>query len=138
MTKLKNESTVQDEIRLDSSQYGGLLRNNSGVYNPDDPPTPWTRWGLGNDSKKINEVRKSSDLIGCTAVVITPEMIGHTVAVLTVVEVKKQGWRWSATNKNKAQLNFINWVLSNGGIGCFAQSVFDYRKAIQEFYSRFK
>lgn len=135
---MKNESTVQDEIRLDSSQYGGLLRNNSGVYNPDDPPTSWTRWGLGNDSKKINEVRKSSDLIGCTAVVITPEMIGHTVAVLTVVEVKKQGWRYSATKKNRAQLNFINWVRSNGGVGCFAQSVFDYRKAIQDFYSRFK
>ena len=137
MSDLKNEATVQDEIRLDSSQYGGLLRNNSGVYDPDNPPTPFLRWGLGNDSKKINAVRKSSDLVGCTSVVITQEMVGHTVAVLTAVEVKKQHWVYTNTKKNRAQLNFINWVRGFGGIGCFAQSVDDYKKAVQQWYKRF-
>ena len=138
MTKLKNEATVQAEIRVDSVKYGGLLRNNSGMYDPANPPTPYTRWGLGNDSKKINDVRKSSDLIGYTSVIITPEMVGHTIAVLTVVEVKKQGWQWSETKKNTAQLNFINWARTGGAIGCFAQSVGDYRKSIQQWYARFK
>lgn len=128
---LKNEATVQNEIRLDVTRMGGdAYRNNSGVYNPKSPPTPYTRWGLGNDSEKISKIRKSSDLICCLPVVITPEMVGRTVGIYMVVEVKKQGWRYKATKTEVGQFNFINRARALGGIGCFSQSVDDLRTSI--------
>lgn len=51
-----------------------------------------------------------SDLFGLTPVVITPDMVGQTVAVFTALEVK--------TAKGKAsekQQNFIKAVNDNGG-----------------------
>jgi len=53
----------------------------------------------------------SSDLIGWTAVEITPEMVGKKVAVFTAIEVKSETGR-----VNPKQLNFVNFVAENGGI----------------------
>jgi hypothetical protein len=59
----------------------------------------------------------SSDLIGFTAVTITPEMVGRTVAVMTAVEVKTA--RGTPTAE---QLNFIDAVRRAGGIAGVARS----------------
>ena len=46
-------------------------------------------FGLGHTNKKIagkkeTDIRKSSDDIGYTSVIITPEMVGHKIAVFTI------------------------------------------------------
>jgi len=59
----------------------------------------------------------SSDLIGWTPRVITPEMVGQTVAIFTAVEVK------SATGTvKKDQLNFLSNVQKSGGLSVLARS----------------
>lgn len=69
------------------------------------------RFGLGNDSAKINRARKTADLIGYTCT-------GRFIAV----EVKRPGWRYTGKGREPAQLAFLEHVLRFGGIGCFATS----------------
>lgn len=59
----------------------------------------------------------SSDLIGWHPVVITPEMVGRTVAVFCAVEAKTEKGR---TREN--QTAFLNAVSAAGGIGVLARS----------------
>ncbi len=59
----------------------------------------------------------SSDLIGWTEVVITPDMVGRKVAIFTAVEVKSA--RGRATEE---QLNFIRRVQDAAGIAGIARS----------------
>ncbi len=133
---MKPESLVQIKQRLAIAELGGkAYRNNSGVLpNPDGD---LVRFGLGNDSKKINILRKSSDLICVLPVVVTQAMVGHTLGVILVDEVKKEGWRYTGTREEVAQKNFIDIIISMGGIGCFAQSVLDLKMAVKAFYARF-
>jgi len=136
---MKPESEIQNEQRLEFAKLGAkAFRNNSGAYDPRYPPSPGTRWGLGNDSTKINKVRKSSDLICVLPVVVTQAMVGHTLGVIVVDECKKEGWHYTGTPEEVAQKNFIDIIVLSGGIGFFAQSVLDFKVAIREFYARFK
>lgn len=127
-----SESTVQNQIRDASAQLGDYAwRNNSGVLR-DDTGRP-VRFGLGNDNPKINKVVKSSDLIGLTSLVITPDMVGQTVAVFTAVEVKEEGWTFNPRDARAvAQKAFIDIVLRAGGFAGFAQSVDDYRSIVKK------
>lgn len=134
---MKPESQIQNELKLEYIDLNGrAYRNNSGVLNNEDGVP--VRYGLGNESKRINNVRKSSDLVGFLPVVITQAMVGHTVAVLTVTEAKKEGWRYTAIEDERAQKAFIDIIVKYGGIGCFAQSVLDFKMAVKEFYKRFQ
>lgn len=125
------EATVQNLIRNDAAQCGEhLWRNNVGVL-----PNPETgqpvRYGLLNDNPKINKVIKSSDLIGPTRVLITPDMVGQMIAVFTAVEVKEEGWTFNPRDKREvAQKAFHDLILQIGGFAGFAQSVADYRSII--------
>lgn len=59
----------------------------------------------------------SSDLIGLKPVLITPEMVGKTVAVFTAVEVK------TATGRaTKEQVAFLQMVKDIGGISFIARN----------------
>lgn len=62
----------------------------------------------------------SSDLIGWTPVVITPDMIGKTVAVFTAIEVKVDAKKASGN-----QADFIKAVAAAGGIAGVARSEYD-------------
>jgi hypothetical protein len=62
-------------------------------------------------------IKGSSDLIGWKPTVITPEMVGKTLAVFTAIEVKTQTGRPS-----KEQLVFIERVKSDGGIAGIARN----------------
>jgi len=124
------EDEVQQYVRIEAAKFGCiLLRNNSGVL--EDKTGRPVRYGLANESSKQNEIFKSSDLIGITPVVITPDMVGRTIGVFTAIEVKKEGWKFNPNNKREsAQLAFINWVKKLGGIASFVQSNDDMKKTL--------
>ena len=122
----KSEAQVQQEIRLQAPVSGQILwRNNNGACFDDTGRL--IRYGLAHDSKQINEVFKSSDLIGINPVVITQEMVGRTIGQFFAVEVKPEGWKFPRSTNRKefercdAQRNFINEVNRLGGLGMFAQ-----------------
>lgn len=59
----------------------------------------------------------SSDLIGWTPKVITPDMVGHTIAIFTAVEVKS-----ARGTVKKEQLNFLTKLQDSGGIAAVART----------------
>ena len=117
-----SESAVQSAVRLEAARRGArVFRNNSGVAMEDKRVI---RYGLMNDSAKVNAVCKSSDLIGITPVVCK---CGHTHGVFTAIECKRPGWVFRESDQRAvAQLNFINLIVSLGGIGKFVTSVEGY------------
>ena len=109
------ESAVQTRIRLEHTRRGGRLwRNNTGVAY-DDRGVP-VRFGLCNDSPQVSKICKSSDLIGITR---NPHC---GCGIFTAIECKHPGWRYKGNAHEKAQLTFIELVLSMGGIAKFATS----------------
>lgn len=112
------EAGVQNLIRLEASKIGAMLwRNNVGALK-DERGVP-LRYGLANDSSAMNKVFKSSDLIGIKPVKITMAMVGLTIGQFTAREVKAPSWSYKATNHEKAQKAFIDFVNARGGDACF-------------------
>lgn len=117
MTQL--ETPRQQLIRLEAPKHGAILwRNNNGACV--DKNGRHIRYGLANDSMQLNAEIKSSDLIGITQRVITPDMIGQTVGVFTSIEVKREGWVYKGTEREEAQNKWLLMVQSWGGIAGFA------------------
>lgn len=109
-----DEAVAQYHVRLAAARRGDYLwRNNVGACR--DQSGRMIRYGLANDSERINRVIKSSDLIGFTRVTIAPEHVGRTVAQFTAYEIKRPGWHYAGTEREVAQLAFINLVNANGG-----------------------
>lgn len=126
-----NESEIQQKIQIEGPYHNcQLLRNNSGALKNNRGEV--VRYGLGNISSKHNKQMKSSDLIGFTTKVITPDMIGKTVAIFTAVEVKAEHFNTS-DERIIAQQNFINWVVRHGGIAGFAKSVDDFKVILKSW-----
>lgn len=109
------ETAVSNAVTLAAAERGDRLwRNNVGAF--EDPQTGrWTRFGLCNDSAKLNEICKSSDRIGIYQRLITPEDVGHTIGQFDAVETKAPGWTYTGTPREVAQLNFGAMVLRLGG-----------------------
>lgn len=128
---MKDESTVQQEVQRDAMLYhSNLMRNNCGAC--EDITGRIIRYGLGNVSKQHQDQIASSDLIGITKIIITPDMVGETIGVFTAVEVKKESWKKNKklTKREKAQKAFIDWVKSLGGFAGFANSADDLKEII--------
>lgn len=114
-----SETRVQTLVRLEATRVGGRLwRNNVGATYTDDGR--YLRYGLANDSKKMNSKIKSSDLIGIRPVYITPRMIGVTIGQFIARECKPEKWTYAETPRELAQLNFLELVMSLGGDAAFA------------------
>lgn len=135
-----SESAVQADARLIASAEFGtpLWRNNSGAAaminpkRPDDPPRH-VRFGLGNDSAKLNEKWKSSDLIGVKPLMIERHHVGRKLGVFTAIEVKETGWTFKPSDKRaKGQATFMNAVAMLGGLSGFAQSKDDVRRILSQ------
>jgi len=126
---MTSEAKVQTQLRLAAAKRGASLwRNNSGACL--DQTGRMIRYGLGNDSKKLNTVWKSSDLIGITPITVTPDMVGTVLGVFTAVEVKGSNWEYSGTDREVGQLNFLTDVQKQGGISMFASSVAQYETGV--------
>lgn len=114
-----SEAAVQTNLRLEGGRKGvWLFRNNVGAtYNEDGD---FIRYGLGNESEKVNKVIKSGDLIGVRKLTITQDMVGHTIGQFVSREAKPAAWKYSGTEREQAQLRWIEFIASVGGDACFA------------------
>jgi hypothetical protein len=116
----RSEAACQTEIRLAAPEVAGVLwRNNVGSYT-DDTGVP-VRYGLANDSKRLNTKVKSSDLIGVLRFTVGPHHVGRTLGVFTAIECKRADWMWRGTPSERAQQRFLNIVSTAGGVAGFAR-----------------
>lgn len=136
------EDEVEDLIELDAAQtYNSQLwRNNSGAQTifEENGSKRHLRFGLGNISKAWNEKFASSDRIGGTPILITPDMVGQVVLVLTSIEVKREGWTFTGKGSEPQQKEWIDLIKQRCGIAGFASSVDEYRKIVNDYISRLR
>jgi len=110
----QSESYVQSQVRLEAARKGvRMWRNNVGVLT-DERGVP-VRYGLANDSTKLNAVLKSGDLIGWRSLTIMREMLGSKVAQFVSRECKRPGWIYSGTEHEQAQLKWVQLIVADGG-----------------------
>ena len=122
-----SEAAVQARCRVIAPMRGGALwRNNNGANEilEADGSARFIRFGLGNNSAKLNKRWKSSDLIGITQ--RRASYVGEMFGVFTAIEVKSPGWKGVKTERETAQAAFQTTVKSKGGIARFVQSATDY------------
>jgi len=125
----ESEAAVQAKVRLEASRKGARLwRNNvGGAYTADEYGRNGTlirsgsflRYGLCNSSEAENKAIKSSDLIGLRPIQIKQHHIGYTFGVFVAREVKPANWQYTGTDREKAQLKFLEIVASLGGDAAF-------------------
>lgn len=122
-TDVTSESRVQSNVRLLAAENEAKLwRNNVGVLtNEEGRPV---RYGLANDSPALNKRLKSGDLIGWRRRLITPDMIGTTIAQFTSRECKPAGWKFTGTPREKAQAAWATLVTIEGGDARFTTGDF--------------
>lgn len=114
-----SEAAVQANLFLEGSRKDyRLFRNNVGVLK-DDTGRP-VRYGLGNESPQVNKVIKSGDIIGIRKVLILPQHVGFTIGQFVSIEAKESAWSYSHTEREQAQLNWIQLITANGGHAMFA------------------
>lgn len=112
--KDKSEARIQSEIRVEAAKVGlYLFRNNVGAGKL--ASGNQVRFGLGNDSKKVNEKLKSGDLIGIRRVLIGPEHVGTYIGQFVSRECKRGDWKFSGTMEEHAQARWAALVTAQGG-----------------------
>jgi hypothetical protein len=129
----KSEAWAQQQARFNISKAGAMAwRNNNGATPTKVPACcpscglhftikqPPIRYGLANDSQKLNKKIKSSDLILEIPRIITPQMVGTTIAQFGAVECKRPGWAFSGSDEEIAQLAWLQLTASLGGYATFS------------------
>lgn len=114
----RSEASVSAATQVRASQSGGVLwRNNvGGAYLQDGT---FLRYGLANDSARMNARIKSSDLVGIRPQRIEAHHVGSVLGVFWCREVKKRDWQFKGDAHELAQLKFLELVLSMGGDAAF-------------------
>jgi hypothetical protein len=114
-----SESAVSNIVTIEASRKGARLwRNNVGACT--DKTGRTIRYGLANQSPKLNKVFKSSDRIGIKPVYITDDMVGSVMGQFLAREIKPSGWVFTGDEHEMAQLAFLEFVVAMGGDACFA------------------
>ena len=123
------EAILQATLRVEAVKLtSSLWRNNRGAMLDKDDRL--VRYGLANDSSRLDKVFKSSDLIGITPVT----WYGRKFGVFTAVECKAPQWEFSPNDERAvAQRNFLAAVQAAGGIALFAQSVDAYKETVRQW-----
>lgn len=117
----KSEAALTNLIRLEASKKGlRIWRNNVGAVQM--PNGNFIRYGLANESGKMNTFIKSADLIGIRPVKIRSPMVGMTIGQFVSREVKASDWKYTGTDRERAQLRWIEVITGMGGDACFANS----------------
>lgn len=117
-----SESNVQAKVRLEATNKGiHLFRNNVGVLQ-DKTGRP-VRYGLANDSAKLNKIIKSSDLIGWRRVRIDQAHVGSVIAQFVARECKAANWTYSGNDHEVAQLAWLKLINANGGDAQFCNKI---------------
>jgi len=127
-TTMKQESNIQNTIRLNVPKNARLFRNNvvRGYQGKAKRHTDGTTVTI--EHARIIDAglcKGSSDLIGFTSIEITPDMVGQKIAVFTAVEVKTKTGKPSTE-----QLNFIKLIRTFGGRAGIARNIEDAQKII--------
>ena len=113
-----SEAAVQSAVRLEAARKGArLFRNNVGAL-IDSRGVP-VRYGLANESKQVNEVMKSADLIGWRPLLIEPRHVGTVVAQFVSRECKHPTWHYTGSDREPAQLAWAQLVTAGGGDAAF-------------------
>lgn len=128
-----DESGAQQQARFAIAKAGGLSwRNNVGATpakietncprcgNHFEIVQRMVRYGLANDSHQLNDVVKSSDLIGVIPRLVTADMVGTTLGQFIAVECKRPGWRYTGAGREEAQQAFLSIVGMKGGAAQFS------------------
>lgn len=121
----KSEAWAQQRVRLNAAHAGAAAwRNNVGATPakcPDcgEPQRP-VRYGLANDSTKLNKRVKSHDLILAIPRIITPAMVGSKIAQFGSVETKRPGWVYTGTEREVAQAAWGALIVRLGGFATFS------------------
>ena len=117
-----SEAAVQAAVRLEAARKGvRLFRNNVGAL-VDSRGVP-VRYGLANESKQVNEVMKSADLIGWRPLLIEPRHVGTIVAQFVSRECKHPTWHYTGGDREPAQLAWAQLVTAGGGDAAFCTGV---------------
>jgi len=126
------ESAVASHVRLAAAQAGALMwRNNVGACV--DETGRMIRYGLVNESAALSARIKSSDYVGITPVMITPDMVGTVIGVFTAVETKAEGWKFKPNDaRAAAQAAFHDLVRKAGGFAGFATCVADFYNIVRK------
>lgn len=131
------ESKATEKVCLSAPSFNArIFRNNSGGCV--DSTGRMIRFGLGNDGTKGNKQLKFGDYVGFTSIVITPDMVGQTVAVFTNLEIKPDGDMQKTLTKACSQgtREHFQWktcefVKSFGGLAGFVTNEKDVEQVLQ-------
>lgn len=117
-----SEEAVKSRVRLEAARAGILLwRNNVGALQ--DKTGRYVRYGLANESERINKRVKSADLIGIRPIVIQQWHVGLTIGQFTSREVKEAGWSYDNRDEHQqAQHRWQQIVIGAGGDAKFVTS----------------
>lgn len=114
----KSEAAVSERILLASAERDDLLmfRNNVGAWKH--PETGRVvRYGLGNESKRVNETIKSADFIGIWRKRVTLADVGKDHGLLVSTEAKREDEPLNPNDpRTAAQLRWAQAINSFGGI----------------------
>lgn len=131
-----SEAAAQQQARLSISRQGAMSwRNNVGatqsacheqgcggkiVCGVCGTKPQQVRYGLSNDSSRLNEQIKSHDLVLAIPRLIGPEHVGSTIAQFGSVECKKPGWHYTGKGQEPGQAAWGALVQQLGGFATFA------------------
>lgn len=134
-----SEDWAQSQVRMAAARSGAVLwRNNVGARKVKEVHvcpkctfrfevvSPPLRWGICNDSAKLNAAMKSSDLIGMVPRLITAADVGKTLGQFVAIEMKKPGWKWKGDSHEQAQAAFGSLVQQKGGAFVFSTGGFPW------------
>ncbi len=121
----KSEAWAQQQIRLKIARAGGMAwRNNVGATPSKCPHCGEKlrplRYGLANDSQRLNASIKSADIVGVLPRLITPEMVGSKIAQFVSVEAKRPGWKFKGDKHENAQAAWLALIADIGGYATFS------------------